>query len=194
MAMGRTPNALHERPLVRRTASTTWRSIQTRMGGTVFGRFFWALMLAIHVPACIRTWQAVAQPASNEAQFGAAVWLIGAVVFFVLKLLGVSWLRFQTDRRSLCAISLAVLLIHAGPIGFRLPDAMVPGNTPLLGTMLLMAGLGCVQQIFQGPSNRNSGRSAVLPCYVHLLAPATKCIHCSIPLIRRAPRPPPARA
>ncbi|HVP11776.1 MAG TPA: hypothetical protein VMV94_11385 [Phycisphaerae bacterium] len=147
----------------------------------------------MHVPACLRAWQGVFESRASETRFDAGVWLALAIVFFVLKLIGVPWLRFQTDRRSLCAIALAILLIHAGPIGFRPPEAVAPGSMPLVGTMLLMMGLSGVQQILKGPASQKSGRASGLPWRGLAPLPAVKCVSYATSLTPYAPRPPPAR-
>jgi hypothetical protein len=164
----------------------------THVTHSMLGRIFWVSMLAVHVPACVRVWQRILEPHSTATQLGAGVWLAAAIVFFALKLIGLPSLRFATDRRSLCAIALAILLIHAGPLGFRSPEAVVPGNAPLIGSMLLIMGLSSVQKILGGLNGRRS-YGLLVPLSgkpVHL--PIGECIHCSTPLIQRAPRPPPA--
>jgi hypothetical protein len=160
----------------------------------MLGRIFWVLMLAVHVPACVRVWQRILEPHATAAQIGAGVWLAAAIVFFVLKLIGLPSLRFATDQRSLCAIALAILLIHAGPLGLHSPEAVVPGNAPLVGSLLLMLGLSAVQKILNGLNGKRSWKQLVLFSGKPVHLPVVECIHCSTPLIQRAPRPPPARA
>ena len=172
-------------------SNTVRRVLGSQAARPMLSRFFWILMLAVHTPACVRIWQRILEPHATVAQLGAGIWLAAAIVFFVLKLIGLPSLRFATDRRSVCTIALAILLIHAGPLGFRSPEAVVPDQAPLAGSILLMMGLSSVRKMLSSLSGNRSPRLPGSASGKPLCLPVLERIHNSTPLIQRAPRPPP---
>ena len=75
-------------------------------------RGFWVLMLFAHAPALISAWRCCLAEGLQLDMLGGCVVLTASMVFFVLKLRDIGWLRFRTDRRSLLALGLVVALIH----------------------------------------------------------------------------------
>jgi hypothetical protein len=159
--------------------------------GVRLGRVFWLALLIVHSPAFLKLWRAAYGSQASEASIVGCAWLSAAMLFFVLKAFGVSWLRFRTDRRSRLAIAIAILLIHAGPLGVAPDGILAPGNMPLLGTLFLAANLDRLHQWGRGtlglrprPALGQSWQWC-WPARVILVAPSLS------PLIVRAPRPPP---
>lgn len=75
-------------------------------------RGFWVLMLLAHAPALFSAWRCCLAEGLKLDLLGGCIVLTASMVFFVLKLRGIGWLRFHTDRRSLLALGLVVALIH----------------------------------------------------------------------------------
>ena len=75
-------------------------------------RGFWAVMLLAHAPALISAWRYCFTDGVKLELLGGCVVLTASMIFFVLKLRGVGWLRFHTDRHSLVALCLVMTLIH----------------------------------------------------------------------------------
>lgn len=110
------------------------------------GKCFWALMVVLHVPSLIASWRVFVQSGLDPGELGGCLGLSASMLFFVLKLRGVACLRFRIDRRSLVAISVAIVLMHADAIGIHLGCAGVPKEVPIAGTTLLAVGLTRVQR------------------------------------------------
>ncbi|UCC31903.1 MAG: hypothetical protein JSU86_06420 [Phycisphaerales bacterium] len=75
-------------------------------------RGFWLLMLLAHAPALFSAWRCCLADGLQLDLLGGCLVLTASMVFFVLKLRDIGWLRFRTDRRSLLALGLVVALIH----------------------------------------------------------------------------------
>ena len=75
-------------------------------------RGFWAVMLLAHAPALVSAWRYCFADGLNLELLGGCIVLTASMVFFALKLRGVAWLQFRTDRRSLTALCLVIALIH----------------------------------------------------------------------------------
>ena len=98
---------------------------------------FWLLMLVSHMPGLVRSvsqlWDS--HPGSSlVAAFGFAA----ACTLFALKILDVRWLRFNTDRKAVFSLALAVALAHANLMRFA-SDAGEEFPTPLVVSNLLLA-------------------------------------------------------
>jgi hypothetical protein len=128
-------------------------------------RVLWAVLLALHAPALLKTWAALLGGDRRAAVLEGCIWLSFSLAFFTLKIADVPWLAFRTDRRSLTVLLLALVLMHAGPIGVRGSNA-AGGEMP--AAMLLLAAcadrvqllLGRVRQLFAGfslPVARSAG-------------------------------------
>jgi hypothetical protein len=101
-------------------------------------------MLAIHAPALLRAAWAVGAGQADAQAVQGVLWLGLWSGFFLLKLCDPPWLRFRTDKRSLVAVAMALVLMHANPLGLR-PDG-TPNDQLPAATMLLVIGLERVQQ------------------------------------------------
>lgn len=127
-----------------------------RIPVSALSRGLWATMLACHVPALITTWVAVLRGGIDVGQLGGFLLLNASVAFFVLKVRGVGFLEFRTDRRSLVAVTVAVALMHADAIGTRLDYQAVPAEIPVAASTLFAAGLTRVQSAMRGLVSRRA--------------------------------------
>ena len=103
-------------------------------------------MMLVHAPALVSSVRAMAQVGLESDRLGGLLALVATTIFFGLKIVGVQWLEFATHRRSVVAIILAVVLLHAGSIGAYLDPAWEPTGVPMAATGLLAAGLTSVQR------------------------------------------------
>ena len=112
-------------------------------------RALWLLMLAVHIPAVLKSLVGQSGPVSPEHNFVAFVGLLLACVFFVLKFLDLPWLRFKTDRRSLFTLALTVALVHVNlmrPSGDVLADPVQP---LVIAHVLMVTNLAGVRGIMR---------------------------------------------
>ncbi|MCZ6683410.1 MAG: hypothetical protein O7B26_09500 [Planctomycetota bacterium] len=114
---------------------------QTGLWQLAAARCAWAAMLLIHVAPLISSWKSFFANGQDIGQIGACLGLTAAAVFFLLKLYGVQFLRFHTDRASCAALGLAVLLVHADVLGAPANGVIGPKYDPIIATTLL---IGCV--------------------------------------------------
>ena len=115
--------------------------VQTGIWKLAAARCAWAVMLLIHVVPLISSWRSFFASGQDIGQIGGCLGLTVAAAFFLLKLYGVQFLRFHTDRASCVAIGLAVLLVHADVLGAPANGVIGPKYDPIIATTLLM---GCV--------------------------------------------------
>jgi len=104
-------------------------------------RGLWAVMLLLHAPALLKAWKASLASGLSLAQLDGCIALSIATLFFVLKLMGVRWLRFRPGRQSAIAIVLAIGLIHIDCIRPELDGTLAGNCTVVLATTTLVAGL-----------------------------------------------------
>ncbi len=88
-------------------------------------RGFWLVMLLSHARAVASAWVSIG---AGDAGLDPArpVILTLASLFFVLKFIDVTWLRFKTDRRSIAALAMIVLLLHAQSFGITSDKELLP--------------------------------------------------------------------
>ncbi len=101
-------------------------------------RGFWVLLLIFHAPGLLRIF--LWSPSGHSAQVNtaAAIGLVLACTLFILKIFGVKWLRFKTDRRSIATLALAVVVAHLNLLRFS-DEALTDPAQPLLISNILMA-------------------------------------------------------
>jgi hypothetical protein len=83
-------------------------------------------MLAGHARAVGLAWAGVASSGPVGSDLLRPVILTLASLFFLLKLLDVSWLRFRTDRRGIAALALIVALLHLQTVGLATDNQLLP--------------------------------------------------------------------
>lgn len=155
-------------------------------------RLLWALMLCIHLPPLYKAWQSVFLPFPSAVRWGYCAWLTLAVLFFILKLLNVRWLHFQTDRRSLFVILFAIVLMHSRAIGVDAYGMALPGDIPLLSTALFACGLKNVNAFLRSLiTDKQYAGAARRTDLIGTLSCAHVVCHRGSRLPTVAPRPPP---
>lgn len=150
-------------------------------------------MLVLHAPAALSAWANLLTIQSNGRTLAGCAWLTASMVLFVAKLADVPALRFATDRRSLTALILAVVLLHANllVVVTDLPQPLAD-SLPLAASTLLAGALVQVQQALRGllfgaPAARLARAVRVLGLRLAANPPARPAL-CARVL---APRPPP---
>ena len=122
-------------------------------------RGLWAAMLLCHVPALAASAYRLCDADSATGSAGGFASLCAAMIFFALKFCQLPALRFNTDRRSVLALTVAVALLHADAIGSRLGATSVPEALPIAATTLLVAGMTRVQQAANDLNSRVARKS-----------------------------------
>lgn len=103
---------------------------------------FWLILLAAHllaVPSIVDGLAGVHPSQELAAPLLRAVWLAASVVFFLLKIVDVPWLRFTSGRRSVVSAALAIALFHA--VVIERSDADTGGAVPRAGLVVLVGSL-----------------------------------------------------
>jgi hypothetical protein len=155
-------------------------------------RWLWVALLAVHAPAVARAWCTLISGHATAGQMEGCAWLTLSTLFFILKLVRIPWLEFRADRRSALALAVAILLLHAGPLGLRRPDS--PAAEMPAATLILVITLDSVQRQLARVLRTSAGRPGP-----HFLPLSYACSFMpplrerSTVLCRHAPRPPPNR-
>ena len=75
-------------------------SIATRLTTPALLRGFWALMGVVHVSALISAWSSCLRGDSETSGLAGCLALSLAMVYFVLKVCGISFIRLRPTRRT----------------------------------------------------------------------------------------------
>ena len=122
------------------------RGRTSRLSAKVVIRCFWIVMVALHMPALIGACRALLGGDIDAVRLVGGIGLAAATVFFLLKLRGVSFLKFGTDRRTGVVLVAAVALMHAEVVG-AVGDLSSSSKTiPLAATSLFATGFVRVQR------------------------------------------------
>ncbi len=126
----------------------------------VFSRLFWGLMILAHAPGLIAAGRAGLMNGFGVELLSGSVLLVASMVFFVLKIRGVPWLRLQTNRRSVIAVCLVVMLIHLECIRPGLRGELLSQCTVVLvTTSLVFAVPRGVRRVRSSLASRHSSSS-----------------------------------
>ena len=125
----------------------------------------WALLAAVHLPALLVSWNEVLRAGLDATRLGGCLGLSAALVFFLLKLLNLEILRFDTSIKSRVIITIAVVLLHSNVLQKHLDAALVSKNVPLVATTMLCLGVNRVQRAIEHAVRQSSGK-----CRQRLLA------------------------
>ncbi len=88
----------------RKNANPSSRSTAAR-------RLFWGVMVLGHAPALLLAWRGLVVGEASALRL--AVLAVSEIVF-ILKLFDVAWLRVRGGRGGVLAVTMAVVLLHAG--------------------------------------------------------------------------------
>lgn len=86
------------------------------VGSDLVWRVLWVFMAAVHAPALVSAWRCVWHQAFAIETLPASLGLSAAMLFFVFKILGVSFLRVRVDRHAAITIAAIVALMHVGVV------------------------------------------------------------------------------
>ena len=122
-------------------------------------RLFWTLMFIGHGPAVVGAHAALLDGECSVARY---VLLAASQLFFVCKLLDVSWLRCPNNRRSHAAYVLVILALHTGVFERLLVHGeVVPPTFQLLTFSGVLAALLGRSTNSHGPLRRRRERRRV---------------------------------
>ena len=117
------------------------RSVPIRSFSHVFARSFWAVMGIVHASALMGAWTSFFKGGPDASEFAGCLALSLSMLYFVLKVCGISFLRFRSGKRSWAVVCLLVLLIHADCITPDFSDYLASGYPDLLATTALVGGV-----------------------------------------------------
>jgi hypothetical protein len=107
----------------------------------IAARAFWALMSLVHASALIGAWRAYLQDGTSESSLGGCIALTVSMLYFLLKVVGVRFIRLRPGKQTWVVACLLVALIHVDCIAPSLTGALAADCTDLLATTTLVGGL-----------------------------------------------------
>ena len=102
-------------------------------------RCLWGLMAASHAPALVNVWQSFIAGGFDVARLGGCIALSLAMVFFGLKMYGVTFLHIPSRPRSWVAMSLIVVLVHLDVLSPHPHTSVVPQCLTLVTSVICVA-------------------------------------------------------
>ena len=127
---------------------------QPRIAWSAFRRPLWVVLAAAHIPALVTALTSFINSGFEAEWLGGCVALTATMLFFVLKFVDVRALRLRSDRRSLVAMCVIVLLLHTGALDARIDATMAPQCLTVVMTTLLLAGLARVSGVLAATFRR----------------------------------------
>ena len=112
------------------------------------------MMGLVHASALAGAWKSCLAGGPAVEELGGCIALTLSMVFFLLKLGGVSFLRFRTDKRAWVVICLAVALVHIDCIDPNLEGTLASDCTTVLATTTLIGGLTELSKAMRGLVSR----------------------------------------
>ena len=109
-------------------------------------RAAWLLIAAAHLPGLVSSWRVLFTDALDMERLGACGVLTLTMIFFALKVRGVAFLRFRTDRRSRVAVCIVVALLHLDVFRPSGVPTVVPECAILVATTWLVGSLPVVRR------------------------------------------------
>jgi hypothetical protein len=101
----------------------------------------------VHASALFSAWRSFLAGGEEASSLAGCLALSISMVYFVLKVCGVTFLPFKPGRRGWVAAGLLVVMIHADWIRPGLNDVLASGYTDLLATAGFVGGVGRVPGI-----------------------------------------------
>lgn len=141
------------------------RSIVNRSWTPTLVRGFWASMGIVHASALISASTSFINGGPDASGLAGCLALTLSVVYFGLKVCGVSILRFRPGKRAWVVAGLLCVLIHADCIRPGFNDLLASGYPDLLATAAFVGGvcqipgIRCLSRRRCDPSSR-AGESA----------------------------------
>lgn len=116
----------------------------------VASRSVWLLMAAAHGPALASSWASLAGEGHFLITLLGFLGLLVAEVFFALKVLDVSFLRFRLTRHAWIALLMGAALIHVDTLPPMASGSSVPSAPVIVATTLLAGGLAISRRPLPG--------------------------------------------
>ncbi len=125
-----------------------------RVTASTPGRVVWAGLAMLHAPALVGAWRTYVAGGFDAGQLGGCVWLSATMLFFALKLRGVAFLQFKTDRRAWVAIGLGAALVHVDLLPPEISAAVTPECGKMVATTLFLTSVAPVRRLLAAASVR----------------------------------------
>jgi hypothetical protein len=103
-------------------------------------------MIVFHAPPLFDAWRSLFAGGFEAGRLGGCIGLSLAMVFFILKVRNVAYLRFHTNWRSAVVLCMVVALLHLDSIRPGDDPTMVPECTTLAATTWLVSSLPPVRR------------------------------------------------
>jgi hypothetical protein len=118
----------------------------------------WLIVLLLHVPALCSVWRVLLFDGAAGDVPTRFLALNLSALLFLLKIAGVRWLEFGTDRRSLLVLGLAIGLVHTGVWHDLGASPIVVESHQCVAGLLLATSLKRVHQLGRQKSGSNRPR------------------------------------
>ncbi len=121
----------------------------------IIARCIWALMAAVHAPALIGVWRSYITSGFAPDRAAGCVVLTLSMIFFVLKVRGIGFLRFRVGKRAWVAMILTVALIHVDAIRPERQHTFRTETAVLFATTSIIVGLTRIPPAFRAAGTRH---------------------------------------
>lgn len=102
-------------------------------------RCLWGVMAAAHIPALLSVWDSFITSGFDVARLGGCIALSLTMLFFALKIYGVTFLRMPSQPRSWVAMSLIVVLVHLDVLSPHPHTSIVPQCLTVVTSVICVA-------------------------------------------------------
>lgn len=139
-----------------RPSGATIQRLHIRIRTTDLRSAFWLLMMAAHAPGLIAAWRALLTTGSPADHLRACLFLSISMVFFVLKLRDVRWLRIRADRHSWVAMGMIIALLHTNAIQRHGDDSSTTPYVAVIATTWLAGHMPVIRRTLRRLMSRSS--------------------------------------
>jgi hypothetical protein len=102
-------------------------------------RLWWTALLLLHAPILATVLLSMASEGVTFGRLSSALSLALAILFFVLKMRDVGFLRLQTRQQSFVALCLVIAIVHHDAAASALVQEGAPETAALVTTVLVAA-------------------------------------------------------
>ncbi|UCE58687.1 MAG: hypothetical protein JSU63_14740 [Phycisphaerales bacterium] len=131
------------------------------LSNPMVSRCFWALMGIMHAAALFASWKVVLEGGQGASGATGCVTLTFAMLFFLLKVGGVSFLQLRPSRRTWVVACLLVAWIHVDCIDPNLTAHLSDDGTDLVATTFLFGGLTQISKATRSVIERGTATQRV---------------------------------
>ena len=104
-------------------------------------RLFWLIMVVGHAHGLVGAWRSSVASGFDFEPLGGCILLLLSMLFFVLKLGDVAFLRFRADRRSIVVFCVLLAFLHLNVLQPGDDPTLIPEYTALAATTWLASAL-----------------------------------------------------